>query len=391
MRVLTIQNPPLMNDLVVDFDEDRVSRTGWLNMNRIPEMFSGGSGKVAAEGYSRETSSRKAAEVLWRNFVHVPDEAVGWVPEAVRRGLEITEEWRPDVILASSGPPSSFLVAARISKRSRVPWVADYRDLWTGNPSSMRFGWREKIDARLERRVLASAAATISVNDHITGILSDMHGKPSHTIWNGYDDSDLNEAIGVRPEPSDQLLVRHMGTIYEGHRDPSPLFEALHDDAQLREKVRIEFYGRNLANLRALIERYSIANAVSTLEAVSRADALRLEAASDALLLLTSPDPVEQGSLPGKFFEYVGIGRPILQVGSPSLGARLVVERGLGWGVANASQARDALLEMLDAKSTAGSLTGLSPEQRADFSRAGQIERLREVLRSAVSGEPISA
>jgi hypothetical protein len=48
----------------------------------------------------------------------------------VRRGLALLRERPFDVIVATSPPEVVFFVARTLSHRMRVPWIADFRDLW---------------------------------------------------------------------------------------------------------------------------------------------------------------------------------------------------------------------------------------------------------------------
>jgi hypothetical protein len=48
----------------------------------------------------------------------------------LRQGLRRNAERGCDLIVATSPPDVIFLVARRLSQRTGVPWVADFRDLW---------------------------------------------------------------------------------------------------------------------------------------------------------------------------------------------------------------------------------------------------------------------
>ncbi|MEE3920661.1 glycosyltransferase [Micromonospora sp. BRA006-A] len=61
----------------------------------------------------------------------LPDPQLNWIRPPVRDFDRFAAGWRPDVILVSGPPFSGFVVAATLARRFRVPWVADYRDLWS--------------------------------------------------------------------------------------------------------------------------------------------------------------------------------------------------------------------------------------------------------------------
>ncbi len=69
-----------------------------------------------------------------RKWFQPVDTFVGWLPFAVRRGLEILKEGNIDLIFSTSLPNTCHLVAFILKKKFRIPWVADFRDPWTQNP-----------------------------------------------------------------------------------------------------------------------------------------------------------------------------------------------------------------------------------------------------------------
>lgn len=386
VRVLTALEPPLSNDLELGFDESKVIRTRWRNINWIPERLSGGSEKVRSEGYSRHTSARRRAEVLWRNVVNFPDLAAGWIPYAIRTGVTAAESWKPDIILGSFGPQSSLIVASTISRQTGVPWVAEFRDLWRGNPYNQAFRWRQKVDWSLERRIVASASAIVTVSEPLAEELHALHGKPCHVIRNGFDEEDLPEPTEPDPGP---LTIRHLGTIYPGQRDPSPLFRVLRDDEYLSDRVRVEFYGRNLGDLDELVREHRVGRCVTVGSQVTRQESLRLQVTSDALLLLMSGSARDAGTLPGKLFEYAGCARPVLQIGgSGGLSAQMIRNDALGWAPSSDAELHDLLVRLVSQKEHAR-IPSTTTLARSKLSRRHQTEQLQRILHTVAA--PASA
>ncbi len=131
VRVLTAANQPLQPTLPREIPDGNVIATPWIDVNRPAQWLLGGRERVAARGYQSSSRLRGIAGQLgklYRTFVHLPDAQIGWLPFALRAGSRLLHRWKPDVILASGLPITSLLVAARLSEKFHVPWVAEMRD-----------------------------------------------------------------------------------------------------------------------------------------------------------------------------------------------------------------------------------------------------------------------
>ena len=62
-----------------------------------------------------------------------PDHMIFWVPTAVRTGLDICKLREISAIYTTSPPHSSHLAGLLISRKTGIPWIADFRDPWTLN------------------------------------------------------------------------------------------------------------------------------------------------------------------------------------------------------------------------------------------------------------------
>src|SRR4029077_6212479 len=74
------------------------------------------------------------------------------------------EHRKPDVIWATAGPVSSFIVAQKASKQTGVPYVLDFRDAWTIIPTEfdlLKPGWARYFEKRRMFRLLGGAQAVV--------------------------------------------------------------------------------------------------------------------------------------------------------------------------------------------------------------------------------------
>src|SRR5436309_2225704 len=73
--------------------------------------------------------------------------SVVWYPPAVRAGRRMFRQKPFDVILATGEPYAAFLIAKRIARLCRVPFVIDMRDPWT------RLSYRNDRSSAIRRAI----------------------------------------------------------------------------------------------------------------------------------------------------------------------------------------------------------------------------------------------
>lgn len=330
---------------------------------------------------------------LWRRLrrhylglIHIPDMRAAWMKTAIPAGRRLIEEWRPDIIYASAPPYTGLIVASRLARDFRVPWVAGLRDLWVDNPYYQEPGWRRPVDAILELWTLRNAARLVTVSPIWAEQLRRRHGKPTDVIYNGYAAEDFPPSP-ERAVPGEVLTIRYLGSIYPGFRDPSALFSAIALLPQtLRRRVLVEFYGDDCEAVLDAATAHNVTDAVAVRSRVSYRQALELQMRADVLLLLQWNDRRDEGNLPAKLFEYLYARRPILFIGyEGGIAAQLVTERGAGL-VSNSPAQIAAQLQAWIAGKQLGRFERLDASVCCGLSREEQYRKLEnlfaEILRS---------
>ncbi|HZK59491.1 MAG TPA: glycosyltransferase, partial [Cryobacterium sp.] len=207
---------------------------------------------------------------------------------------------------------------------------------------------------------------------------------PVRVVYNGFGERTAD--VATAPDPSGGLVIAHLGLLYRGRRDPTPLFRAvraLEDDAR---RVRLEFYGPDVALVERLARKEGVASQVHAHLEVPYAESLAIQARADALLLLMWEHPEEEGVLPGKLFEYMGAGRPVLAVGAgEGAAARLIADRGLGLASSDPAAITAQLRVWLREKDASGRVPPLPEGSTAEFARAHQVRRLADFFSSVVA------
>jgi glycosyltransferase involved in cell wall biosynthesis len=238
---------------------------------------------------------------------------------------------RPRAIYATGNPYSSFLLARLVGAASRRPYVLDFRDAWTLNWYSWRFQpgadrWRARIEAAQERWALRGAAAAIfmseQVRDDYAAAYPELTGR-LHKLSNGFDPDDF---AGVAPRPLEGFAFVYTGKLMS-YRPPDPflrgLAAAVAREPALGEAARAYFVGDWRAEHQASADALGIGRLIRPVAYVPHREAVAHMLGASALALISGGDRTEQ---PGKVFEYLAAGRPILAL-IPEDGASAEVVR----------------------------------------------------------------
>jgi glycosyltransferase involved in cell wall biosynthesis len=294
-----------------------------------------------------------------------------------------------DVVLSTSPPPSTHLIAAAVARATGARWVADLRDslLAHAHRRSDTLGTRAKssLHARVARVVAARADAITCVSDAISDETRALEPRGRVvTIANG---CDFDDVAGLERRSSERFRVTHTGSFF-GRRDPRPFLQALHDsglDAVAR------FLGDFRPADRAWAEGLGLGDRLELLPYAPRAESLALQRDSEALLLLI-PEAGGRGRgvLSGKVFEYMAVGRPILAVVPPDgAAAELIRETDAGEIAApDDTRAIGDALGRLHARWLEDGLADveLSEDWRGRLSRRTRVEEMAELLGDVVAG-----
>lgn len=319
--------------------------------------------------------------ILPMSSVRMPDATLGWYPFAVKAGLALLGARKFDVIWSSAGPPTNHLIAAHLHARTGVPWVADFRDLWSLNYQDVRVRPFEIAEAWLEHRTLSGAARIVTISEGLARILADFYGREIQVVYNGYDD--ISPPVAQTFDAG--FTIRYTGSLYPGKQDIRPFLQALACARAVEPTFcpRVQFIGSELGWLSALAQGYGLSHIVECLDPLPREQALELQCQSTVLLLLGwSRSDGQPGVLPVKMFEYMRTGRPILEVGPKhSESAEMIARCQAGLTVEEVEDIRAVLLAWWGEFRRAGALTWSSNwEQISRYSRRAQTAQLAEIF-----------
>ena len=273
--------------------------------------------------------------------------------DAARSALRDT-----DVILASASPYETINAGARIARLLGKPWIADLRDPWALDEMVL---YPTEIHRRLEisrmRKLLGSAAAIVMSTPEAVRQLVEMFpelaDRPVVAIPNGFDAADFADAAVAPREPGTFRIV-HTGYLHTElglqQRSRAPIRQLLGGgypgvDILTRSHVYLlQAVDRLLARDPSLGRRLEV-HFAGVLSEADRELAVRSPVVqlrgylphTESVALIRSADllflpmqNVAPGSrsttVPGKTYEYLASGRPILGAVPPG-DARDILER----------------------------------------------------------------
>lgn len=370
-------------------------RLRWLAGWRPPPPPEPPANFAEVERRWREEGAAPAASRAGRLYgalsrhLFLPDEQLGWVPFATARALRLHARRPYDVALTTSPPESCHLVGLAFKLATGRPWVADFRDLWsTHHLRRGLFVGNRLLHRALEKWVRRAADGLVANTETMARYFA-AGGRPAGRILallNGFDPADFGEPWPkARP---DDFVVVHNGSFRGGRRARALLegfAEARRRDPDFAARAKLYLLGINRADDLALLRERGLEEAVFPGGYLRHREALRASAGADLLVLIMSA--AEGPALvPGKLYEYLGLGRPLLAA-VPAGEAREVVE---------AATRGAAVVPPEDAGALAQALGGVFERWRrgelkyetvptvvATYNRVNQVERLSAFLAAA--------
>lgn len=262
-------------------------------------------------------------------FTANPDKWTSWRFDGVRQGMKLIGEYGPRVIWSTYPIPTAHVIAARLHRRTGLPWIADFRDpmLQPGYPEIAAL---RRSFARIEEYAVRTASRCVFAAPGALRAYAERY--PEHAgrfvlLENGYDESSFAESEArlqaalpeSAREPGPPVLL-HSGLVYPSERDPTQLFEALGALARAGwltpGRLRLRFRASHHDDLLAgLARRHGVADCIELAPPLPHDQALDEMLRADALLVMQASNC--NGQIPAKVYEYLRARRPILGLTDP--------------------------------------------------------------------------
>ncbi len=281
-----------------------------------------------------KTSLEKAA--IWaRANLLIPDPRIFWVKPSVRILLEKIAELKIDAMITTGPPHSMHLIGNHIHDKTGLPWIADFRDPWSEwelwDELEVK-PWARKKHERLESEVLANANAVTTISPTFKFDLERISNRNIELLTNGYDPADMPSLFKKKEFKSGGFHLVYTGII-DSIRNPIPILNAFKSEfAPTMEEVKFTFVGQVSDTVRTYVEMDDwLKKYVEFPGYVSHEKVFDFYTQADLLVLILTNTKNAKGNIPGKLFEYISTGIPVLALGdSDGDSAKILSESGGG-------------------------------------------------------------
>ena len=254
--------------------------------------------------------------LLIRGNLFIPDARVYWVKPSVSFLEKYISENNIDTIITSGPPHSLHLIGLELKQKLGVKWFADFRDPWTtiGYHKALRLSnYAANKHKKLERRVLNTADTIIVTSNTTKKEFEAITKKPIAVITNGYDTENIaKQALDTK------FTLAHIGS-FLSERNPQLLWESLVELVQeipdFKTHLEIKLIGAVSQEVLETINEFGLDSYLNNLGYVSHSEAIAHQRKSQVLLLIEINSEDTKSIIPGKLFEYMVSGRPIIAIG----------------------------------------------------------------------------
>lgn len=274
-------------------------------------------------GFLSENKKPKKAEgiAVWiRGNLFIPDARKFWIKPSIKYLSKYLKENPVDVVVSTGPPHSTHLIALGLKKKLGVKWIADFRDPWTKidfYDELKLSNWANKKHHLLEQKVLNRADGIIGVGKgYIENLLPIPKATPVKIITNGFDEDDFKD---IQSTNADVFLISHFGSMNKT-RNPEGLWKALanikENNPGFYKSIKVKLFGKVDHMVIASAAEYGLAERVELVDYLPHDEMMKELVNSNLLLLMINKISHGDRLIPGKVFEYIGSGKPILGIGS---------------------------------------------------------------------------
>jgi glycosyltransferase involved in cell wall biosynthesis len=323
-------NYPLVDNALKNEVSDKVTiiKQPIFEPYKIASLFSKKKTQTIASGII-STKKQSVVEKLLlyiRGNYFIPDARKFWVKPSVKFLAGYIKQHHIDTIITTGPPHSVHLIGMQLKEQLNVNWVADFRDPWTtiGYHNKMKLTVKsQKRHKAFEKEVLQNADEIIVTSPTTKEEFQQITKQPISVITNGFDDVLLEKT-----ELDSKFTIAHIGSLLTG-RNPEVLWQVLaeliQENSAFKNAFELKLIGAVSDDVLASIYTYGLKDYISLLGYMSHKDAQIQQRQSQVLLLVEIDSPETKCIIPGKLFEYMQSGRPIIGFGPENADFKTII------------------------------------------------------------------
>ncbi len=313
-----VEDPTLEKDVPVDIE---ILRQPIWEPYGLYRRFIGQKGKRIGGGFvseKKEPGLLQRISVWIRGNLFIPDARRFWIKPSVRFLGQYLKDSPVDAVISTGPPHSMHLIALELKRSMGIKWIADFRDPWTNIDfyrDLMLSPGADRRHRQMEQDVLKEADLTLTIGYTMTREMEALGAKRVETVTNGYDEDDFPE---TEVKVDEEFSIAHIGTFSPSRNHPmfwKTLSELKSENSEFAGKLKIRTLGAVDHSVRSSINEHGLTGNWEEIEYVPHEEVLHYQRCSRVLLVCINNTPNATGILPGKFFEYLASGRPILAIG----------------------------------------------------------------------------
>ncbi|MEQ6119223.1 glycosyltransferase family 4 protein [Reichenbachiella sp. MALMAid0571] len=327
----SLQDDSLMKD--VDPGLEVIRFPIWEPFGIYKKIFKT-SGKTVKQGIVIEKSKLSLADKLsiWvRANLFIPDPRCFWVKPSAKFLESIIIGNEIDVVITTGPPHSLHLIGQRLKKSTGVKWVADFRDPWSDWDVLQKLNISKiahAIHRRMEKKVMQNCDVLLTVSNRLAQSLQEKHfAENVQVVNNGVDEADFQ--MGRVIQEKVRFSIVHTGLLNE-IRNPESLWDALQElcieEDGFKGQLELVLAGMVSGSILDFLQQNEqLRNCVTYLDYIPHQKVFDYYESSSVLLLLLNQSENARWILPGKMYEYMFSGKPILTLGEPESDVRDVL------------------------------------------------------------------
>lgn len=310
--------PIIDENLKEDFANLTILKQKIREPYRVASLFSKKKTQTISSGIIPKKKNQSFLERLLlyiRGNFFIPDARVLWVKPSIKFLEKYIQENKIETVITTGPPHSLHLIGLGLQKKLNIKWIADFRDPWTSivyHKDLKLSAKSEKKHKELERKVLQSANQIVVTSPSTKAEFEQITPQPIEVITNGYDIEKIEK------QPLDQKFsLAHIGS-FLSERNPRTLWKALreliNENQDFKKDFELKLIGIVSQEVLNAIKEFKLEKYVNNLGYLSHLQSVKEQRKSQVLLLIESDSYQTKAILPGKLFEYMVSGRPILAI-----------------------------------------------------------------------------